>query len=159
METHSQTLTADPAQAVALCQAVPGLGLTLDPSHYIIGPHKGADFDQVYPYVQNVHLRDTGKGPGEFQVRVGQGEIEYNRIVNLLARAGYDRCLTISILDLPDNTFEVEVEVRKLKLCSKACSDRNQGTPAGSPHGSWQTRTLAGSLRRVGATHRSFRRD
>lgn len=116
VETHSATLTADPAAAVALCKAVPGLGLTLDPSHYIQGPHKGADFDEVYPFVQNVHLRDTGKNPGEFQVRVGQGEIEYNRVVNQLARFGYDRALTVSILDLPDNTFDVEVEVRKLKL-------------------------------------------
>jgi sugar phosphate isomerase/epimerase len=116
LETHAKTLTADPAVAVALCEAVPGLGLTLDPSHYIQGPHKGADFDEVYPFVQNVHLRDTGKNSGEFQVRVGQGEIEYNRIVNQLARHGYDRSLTVSILDLPDNNFDIEVEVRKLKL-------------------------------------------
>ena len=102
VETHSQTLTADPAAAVALCQAVPGLGLTLDPSHYIQGPHRGADFDMVYPYVQNVHLRDTGKGPDEFQVRIGQGEVEYGRVVNLLERHGYDRGLTVSILDSPE---------------------------------------------------------
>jgi len=114
LETHSQTLTADPAAAVELCKAVPGLGLTLDPSHYIVGGHK--DFDAVYPYVQNVHLRDTGKGPGEFQVRVGQGDIEYGRIVNLLERHGYDRSLTVSILDGIENPFDVEVEVRKLKL-------------------------------------------
>lgn len=114
LETHSKTLTADPAAAVELCKAVPGLGLTLDPSHYIQGGYK--DYDAVYPYVQNVHLRDTGKGPGEFQVRVGQGEIEYGRVVNLLERHGYDRSLTISILDSIENPFEVEVEVRKLKL-------------------------------------------
>ncbi|MDR3639384.1 MAG: sugar phosphate isomerase/epimerase [Isosphaeraceae bacterium] len=116
VETHSKTVTADPAVAVELCKVVPGLGLTLDPSHYIQGPHKGGDYDAVFPYVQNIHLRDTGKGPGEFQVRVGQGEIEYGRIINLLERHGYDRALTISILDLPENTFETEVEVRKLKL-------------------------------------------
>jgi sugar phosphate isomerase/epimerase len=116
VETHSRTLTADPAVAVELCKAVPGLGLTLDPSHYIQGPHQGGDFDMVYPYVQNVHLRDTGKNPGDFQVRVGQGEIEYNRVINLLARAGYDRALTITIFDLPENSFDTEVEVRKLKL-------------------------------------------
>jgi sugar phosphate isomerase/epimerase len=116
VETHSRTLTADPAVAAELCKAVPGLGLTLDPSHYIQGPHQGQDFDEIYPFVQNVHLRDTGKNPGEFQVRIGQGEIEYNRVVSQLARFGYDRALTVSILDLPDNTFEVEVEVRKLKL-------------------------------------------
>jgi sugar phosphate isomerase/epimerase len=114
--THSRTLTADPAAAVELCQAVPGLGLTLDPSHYIQGPNRNADFDAVYPYVQNVHLRDTGKEPDEFQVRIGQGEVEYGRIVNLLERHGYDRGLTISILDAPGADFDIEVEVRKLKL-------------------------------------------
>src|SRR5262249_42154601 len=36
--TLSGTLTEDPDQAVALCKAVPGLGLTLDPSHYLAGP-------------------------------------------------------------------------------------------------------------------------
>jgi sugar phosphate isomerase/epimerase len=116
VETHSQTLTADPAAAVELCKAVPGLGLTLDPSHYIQGPNRGADFDVVYPYVQNVHLRDTGKEPDEFQVRIGQGEVEYGRIVNLLERHGYDRGLTVSILDQPESSFDIEVEVRKLKL-------------------------------------------
>jgi sugar phosphate isomerase/epimerase len=114
VETHGQSLTSDPAEAVALCEAVPGLGLTLDPSHYIQGGYK--EWDAVYPYVQNVHLRDTGKAPGEFQVRIGQGEIDYSRVVNQLERHGYDRSLTVSILDRYDNTFDVEVEVRKLKL-------------------------------------------
>ncbi|MEO6808668.1 MAG: sugar phosphate isomerase/epimerase [Isosphaeraceae bacterium] len=114
--TDSLTLTADPAVAAALCKAVPGLGLTLDPSHYINGPHQGGSFDEVYPFVQNVHLRDSGKGPDEFQVRVGQGNIEYGRIVNQLERHGYNRALTVAILDDRENPFDVEIEVRKLKL-------------------------------------------
>jgi sugar phosphate isomerase/epimerase len=116
VETHSETITADPAAAVALCKAVPGLGLTLDPSHYIYGPHQNGSFDEVYPYVQNVHFRDTGKKPGEFQVRVGQGEVEYGRVVSQLERYGYNRALTVAIRDDIDNPFDVEVEVRKLKL-------------------------------------------
>jgi sugar phosphate isomerase/epimerase len=114
LETHGQTLTADPSVAAELCKAVPGLGLTLDPSHYVQAGVK--DWDVVYPYVQEIHLRDTGKGPGEFQVRVGQGDIEYGRVVNLLERHGYDRALTVTIIDRPDNPFDTEVEVRKLKL-------------------------------------------
>lgn len=116
VETHSETLTADPHIAVSLCKAVPGLGLTLDPSHYIHGPNQGANFDDVYPFVQNVHLRDTGRQPADFQVRVGQGEIEYGRVVSQLERYGYDRALTVDILDQLESSFEVEVEVRKLKL-------------------------------------------
>ncbi len=116
LETHERTLTADPATAVALCQAVPGLGLTLDPSHYIHGPHQGALYDEVFPYVQNVHFRDTGRKPEDFQVRVGKGEVEYGRVVNLLERQGYQRSLTVSILDSLENDFDHELEVRKLKL-------------------------------------------
>jgi len=116
VETHSETITADPAAAAALCKAVPGLGLTLDPSHFICGPHRGGNFDEVYPFVQNVHFRDTGRNPGEFQVRVGQGDVEYGRVVTQLERHGYNRALTVSILDREDNPFDTEVEVRKLKL-------------------------------------------
>jgi sugar phosphate isomerase/epimerase len=114
--THAETLAADPRVAVELCQAVPGLGLTLDPSHYLQGPSPNVDFDIVFPYVQNVQLRDTGLAPGEFQVRVGQGQIEYARIVTQLQRYGYNRALTVSIIDRLDNPFDREVEVRKLKL-------------------------------------------
>jgi sugar phosphate isomerase/epimerase len=114
--THSEALTGDPQIAVELCQALPGLGLTLDPSHYLQNPHPNVDYDAIFPFVQNVHLRDTGVGPGDFQVRVGQGQIEYARIVNLLQRHGYDRALTVAIVDREDNPFDREVEVRKLKL-------------------------------------------
>src|SRR5262249_10519279 len=73
--THSETLTDDPQVAVELCEAVPGLGLTLDPSHFLQSTRPHQDYDVVFPYVQNVHLRDTGQAPGEFQVRVGQGQV------------------------------------------------------------------------------------
>jgi sugar phosphate isomerase/epimerase len=114
--THADTLTADPAVAIKLCQALPGLGVTLDPSHFLQGPDPMTDYDALFPFVQNVQLRDTGLAPGEFQVRVGQGQIEYARIVTQLQRHGYNRGLTVAIIDRPDNPFEREVEVRKLKL-------------------------------------------
>jgi sugar phosphate isomerase/epimerase len=69
----------------------------------------------VFPYVRHVHLRDTGRGPNQFQVRVGQGEIEYGRIIAQLCRQHYDRCLTVDIRDIPDAPFAMEPEVRKLK--------------------------------------------
>jgi sugar phosphate isomerase/epimerase len=113
--THIGTLTETPAGAVALCERVPGLGLTLDPSHFIAGPHQGASFDEVYPFVRHVHLRDTGRGPAQFQVRVGQGEVEYGKIVSHLSRFGYDRLLSVAIHDIADGSLVMEAEVRKLK--------------------------------------------
>jgi len=115
VETCIGTLTEHPDTAVELCKRVPGLGLTLDPSHYIAGPHQGRSYDQVYPYVRHVHLRDTGRNPEQFQVRVGQGEVEYGRIIAQLSRRNYDRLLTVEICDIPDAPFAMDAEVRKLK--------------------------------------------
>jgi len=114
--THSAGLTARPADAVALCRALPNLGLTLDPSHFINGPHQSASFDETYPYVRNVRLRDSGRKPGEFQLKVGQGEVEYARVISQLQRSGYKRGLVLGIEDREDNPFDTEAEVRKLKL-------------------------------------------
>jgi sugar phosphate isomerase/epimerase len=113
--TRVGTLTETPARATELCERVPGLGLTLDPSHFINGPHQGGPFDEVFPYVRHVHLRDTGRAPGKFQVRVGQGEIEYGRIISQLERCHYDRLLSVAINDVADAPFAMETEVRKLK--------------------------------------------
>jgi sugar phosphate isomerase/epimerase len=115
VETRTGTITEYPEVAADLCRRVPGLGLTLDPSHYVAGPHQGKSYDQVFPFVRHVHLRDTGRRPEQFQVRVGQGEIEYGRIVSQLARVHYDRLLTVEICDIPDAPFAMDAEVRKLK--------------------------------------------
>jgi sugar phosphate isomerase/epimerase len=116
VETRIGTLTEMPQVAVKLCERVAGLGLTLDPSHYICGPNQNKPFDQVYPHVKHVHLRDTGRTPDKMQVRVGQGEIEYSRIITQLEKHHYNRVLTVEIVDRPENQFPMETEVRKLKF-------------------------------------------
>jgi sugar phosphate isomerase/epimerase len=115
IETHMGTQAETPEGAIALCQQTPGLSLTLDPSHFLVGAARGQSFDAVLPYVNHVRLRDTGAGPHEFQVRVGQGQVDYGRIINLLERQHYDRTLTVDIRDIPDAAFAMEPEVRKLK--------------------------------------------
>jgi sugar phosphate isomerase/epimerase len=115
VETHADTVTADPLGAAELCRRVPGLALTLDPSHYHVGPHAKTDYDCLYKYVRHVRLRDTGGTPEQFQVRIGQGELEYGKVITQLDRFRYDRALTVDIRDVPESPFPVEPEVRKLK--------------------------------------------
>ena len=114
VETHSKTLTNDPARAVKMCRQVPGLGITLDPSHYLVGVNPAADYDDLFPHVYHVRLRDTA--PDRLQVRVGQGQVEYGRIVSQLSRANYERALSVDIHDQPDSSYPMEPEVRKLKF-------------------------------------------
>ncbi len=116
VETLSSGVTADPLGAVELCRRVPGLGLTLDPTHYQIGPHGVLNYDAVFPFVRHVRLRDSGAAPELYQVRIGQGEIEYGRIIGQLERCQYDRALTVDVRELPGSPFPVGPEVRKLKF-------------------------------------------
>ena len=114
VETHSETLTADPARAAELCRKVRGLGLTLDPSHYLVGSHPAKDYDDLFPHVRHVRLRDTARD--RMQVRVGQGQVEYGRIISQLSREHYERALSVDIRDTPAQAYPMEPEVRKLKF-------------------------------------------
>ncbi|QVL34849.1 sugar phosphate isomerase/epimerase [Telmatocola sphagniphila] len=113
IETAADRLTADPKVAMELCTKVPGLGLTLDPSPYHSGPFRTDNFDELYAYVRHVRLRDTSKD--KYQVMIGQGEVEYGRIINQLTRSRYDRALSVDVRDTVDGDFPTEPEVRKLK--------------------------------------------
>lgn len=113
IETHSQTLTADPITAINFCRQVPGLGLTLDPSHYLVGTQPMQEYDDLFPHVRHVRLRDTA--PSRLQVQVGQGQLEYGRIISQLSRERYERALSVDIHDTPEPGYPMEPEVRKLK--------------------------------------------
>lgn len=114
VETNVRGMTSDPTAAVELCHRLPGIGLTLDPSYFLTTGIE-SKMDGLYPFISHVRLRDSGKKPEEFQVRVGQGEIDYGRIIAMLEREGYERALSVDIRDIPDSPFPVDAEVRKLK--------------------------------------------
>ena len=105
-------LSQDPDTVVVLCDNVKGLGVTLDPSHYISGPHAGRSYDQLMKYTYHVQLRDSTKD--ELQVRVGQGEVDYSRLVNQLRRADYRRALCVNMTHLPESDHNSEM--RKIRL-------------------------------------------
>jgi sugar phosphate isomerase/epimerase len=110
--TEAGRMTQDPDTAVVLCDSVKGLGITLDPSHYVFGPHHGQSYDQVMKYVVHTRLRDTNKD--KFQVRVGQGEIEYGRLVTQLNKFNYNRALSVDTPPMPD--VDQSAEMRKMRL-------------------------------------------
>jgi sugar phosphate isomerase/epimerase len=105
-------LSEDPDTVVVLCDNVKGLGVTLDPSHYICEPNSGRPYEKLLKYTYNVHLRDTSKD--KLQVRVGQGEVDYGKLLNLLRRVKYDRALCVDIR--PQSDIDHAAELRKLRL-------------------------------------------
>lgn len=105
-------LSEDMDTVKVLCDNVKGLGLTLDPSHHLCGPQSNKSLDKVMPYVFHVHLRDSKKD--KLQVRVGQGEIEYGRIIQQLSMVKYSHALSIQIEPMQDT--DQRGELRKLRL-------------------------------------------
>ena len=112
--TKTGTLTEDPHTAVELCQAVKGLGITLDPSYYICTTGGPKDYDMVFPHVLHVHLRDTSAT--ELQVLAGLGEVDYNHIVQMLRQSSYQRSLSVDLLPKTMEGEERLREMRKLRL-------------------------------------------
>jgi sugar phosphate isomerase/epimerase len=112
LKTQIGCMTQDPDTAVVLCNNVKGLRLTLDPSHYITGPHQGGNIDKVMRYVQHVHLRDSTKE--KLQVRVGQGLVDYGKLIGQLQKVGYDRALSVKMTPLEG--FDHRAEMRKMRL-------------------------------------------
>ncbi len=90
VETHCNQITELPKDAEWLCRQVPGLGLTLDPSHYYAGPHQGKDFDDLCPLTQGTGFRAGGMSWKEIQLPWGQGPIDFAEIVRKLEASGYD---------------------------------------------------------------------
>jgi sugar phosphate isomerase/epimerase len=114
LKTQNGHLTEDPQTAAELCQAVPGLGLTLDISHYLCGKYAHQNFDQLYKYVYHAHLRDTSATA--LQVPVGLGTVDYARMIAQLKRYHYNRVLSVEILPELLGDLDRGLELRKIRM-------------------------------------------
>ncbi len=114
IKTETGRLTEDPDTAVELCGSVKGLGLTLDPSHYLAGSRRVESFERLAPHVYHVHLRDSSSD--SLQVKVGLGEIDYSRLIMQLRSVGYSRALSVELIPSLTDSETRPLEMRKLRM-------------------------------------------
>lgn len=112
MLTTTGSVSQDPDTVCVICDHVKGLALSLDPSHFIYQRNNPPDIEKLMKYVHQVYLRDTTRE--HLQVRIGQGVIDYGKLVNSLTRHNYQRALCVDIV--PENGTDHEAEIRKLRL-------------------------------------------
>ena len=112
VKTEAGRMTQDPETTASLCRNVPGLAVTLDPSHFIFGHKKPMSWESILKNVCHVHLRDTKVDA--FQVRIGQGSVEYGKLVSQLERVGYKRALCAHMP--PIAGVDQVAELRKMRL-------------------------------------------
>ena len=114
--TEAGRITEMPDTVGSLCKSVRGLGVTLDPSHYIYGLSKPKEYESILPHVCHVRLRDTTQK--QFQTRLGQGDVEFGRLVVQLNKVEYRRTLCVDIAPLPG--VDQFAELRKMRLLLEA---------------------------------------
>ncbi|QDU30872.1 Xylose isomerase-like TIM barrel [Anatilimnocola aggregata] len=112
MKSQIGRLSEDMDTVTVLCDNVKGLGLTLDPSVYIYGNAQGKAIDKLMKYTFHTQLRDTNKKG--FQVRVGQGDVEYGKLISQLQKVKYNYGLSVYITEVEG--VDHAGELRKLRL-------------------------------------------
>ena len=87
VEPHLESVAEAPVLAEQLCEAVPGLRLTLDYSHFVAGGHSA---ESVHPLVRQAgHFHARQAGPGRLQAGSKDGSLDFADIVGRLLGAGY----------------------------------------------------------------------
>ena len=110
--TEAGRITETPETVGSLCKNVKGLGVTLDPSHYIYNLPKPKEYESLLPHICHVRLRDTTQK--QFQTRIGQGIVEFGRLVVQLNKVEYRRTLCVDLAPLPN--VDQFAELRKMRL-------------------------------------------
>jgi sugar phosphate isomerase/epimerase len=93
VEAHLESVVEQPEQALALVEAVPGLQLTLDYSHFIAGGIPAERIHPLLPHAGHFHARQAA--PGHLQRPRREGTIDFPDIVRRLRAAGYPGFLCV----------------------------------------------------------------
>ena len=99
VEAHARTMLEIPERAVAFCEALEYVYLTLDPSHLYAGENQGAPFDILYPYVRHTHWRDGGDAWERCQLDVGTGLVDFDGIIEGLRNEDYGGAYAVEYID------------------------------------------------------------
>jgi len=88
IEPHTGSILENPANALLLVQAVPGLTLRLDYGHFVCAGVDQLDVDALIPYATVLDCR--GGRPGKVQTRLADNQIDFARIVGQLEDRSFD---------------------------------------------------------------------
>jgi sugar phosphate isomerase/epimerase len=87
VEPHVGSVVDTPAATERLLELTPGLGLTLDYSHFVVQGHPIDTVDDLLPRVRHVHARAARAD--RLQVAMKENAIDFERVVAALRAAGY----------------------------------------------------------------------
>ena len=99
VEAHLGSLVSTPELTLSMIEAVPGLRLTLDLSHFDVQDIAVERTLALAPHARHVHVRASR--PGEIQVRWSQNTSPIATLVDALETGGYDGCYCVEYVPMP----------------------------------------------------------
>lgn len=104
-ETHVGCLTETPTAAHRLVAGVPGLQLTLDPSHFWYandGTLPQDCYDALLPHVSHVHVRQATPEENGVPMDDPDGCVDFRRLIEGLRDVGYEGVLSVEYIGADD---------------------------------------------------------
>lgn len=87
VEVHIQSPFTDPADMKVLLDAVPGLTLTLDYTHFIYSGYTQEEIDPFLAHASHFHARGAKKG--RLQTLMTENTIDYKKVIEKLKATNY----------------------------------------------------------------------
>ena len=103
IEPCEPSVADDPQDAVRLCEEVPGLGLTLDYSHFIDPGFDQSSVEPLHRFARHFHARQAA--PGKRVEAVNKGTIDFKRIISLLKQQKYNGVVAVEYVDCETTTL------------------------------------------------------
>ncbi|TFH16515.1 MAG: sugar phosphate isomerase/epimerase [Lentisphaerales bacterium] len=100
VELHGHSLIEQIETAFTILELAPGLGFTLDPSHFVCMEIPMARVAEIREHLYHVHLRN-GK-PGNFNVPMSEGNVDFAELKRMLSDVGYKGYAAIEYISTLD---------------------------------------------------------
>jgi sugar phosphate isomerase/epimerase len=97
IEPCEPSVVQDPKDAARICRDVPGLGLTLDYSHFIDPGYFQPEIECLHPFAKHFHARQAA--PGKRVETVRKGTIDFRRVLSLLERDKYAGIVAVEYVE------------------------------------------------------------
>jgi sugar phosphate isomerase/epimerase len=119
VETHYDTLAETPSGAARYAD-LPGVGLTLDPSHFAVGGYPLDAYESLLGDVRHVHLRQAGDSWDAVQRPVDDGDLDFAALFAALADAGYGGHYAVEYIDSLEGVDPDEAEAQAVGMLARA---------------------------------------
>jgi sugar phosphate isomerase/epimerase len=99
IEPHLGSIVDQPQAVLELVNAIPGLELTLDYTHFVFQGIAEAEIEPLVQHARHFHAR--GAAPGRMQTTLRANTIDYERVLDVMAVTGYDGYVGIEYVWTP----------------------------------------------------------